>query len=119
MKIPSLQKGKRIAIPLNTSIEPSGTLRVILNYGQVEIHYTIDVPETKNCGTATVGVDKGYTEVLVDSDGKEYGKGLGEALTRQSDRLKKKYQNRNKLRAIAVSKPHKKQNIIENNLEGV
>ncbi len=30
LKIPSLQKGKRIAIPLNTTVEPSGTLRLIL-----------------------------------------------------------------------------------------
>jgi len=128
IKIPSLQKAKRIAIPLNTNIEPSGTLRLILIDGIVEVHYTIDIPfeanvfeknfclETRKCGTATVGIDKGYTEVFVDSDGKEYGKGLGKILTKKSDKLKQKYQNRNKLRAICNKKPHKKQNIILNNL---
>ena len=116
IKIPSLQKGKRIPIPLNTNIEPSGTLRLTLNDGIVEIHYTIDIPETKNCGSATIGIDKGYTEVFVDSDGIEYGKGLGKILTQKSDRLKEKYQKRSKLKAIANKKPHKTQNIIENNL---
>jgi hypothetical protein len=116
LKIPSLQKGKRIAIPLNTTKEPSGTLRLILKEGEVEIHYTVDVAETHNCGTATIGVDKGYTEVFVDSDGEHYGEGLGKILTHHSDKLKNKYQARNKLRAIANKKSHKKQNIIENNL---
>jgi len=116
IKIPSLQKGKRIPIPLNTNVEPSGTLRLILNDGIVEVHYTVDIPETKNCGSRAVGIDKGYTEVFVDSDGIEYGKGLGKILTKKSDQLKEKYQKRNKLKAIANKKPHKKQNIIQNNL---
>ncbi len=116
IKIPSLQKGKRIPIPLNTNIEPSGTLRLILIDGIVEVHYTIDILESKSGGSRTVGIDKGYTEVFVDSDGIEYGKGLGKVLTKKSDQLKHKYQKRNKLKAIANKKPHKKPNIIQNNL---
>ena len=69
LKIPSLQKGKRIAIPLNTTNEPSGTLRLILKDSSVEIHYTIEVEQTNTCGSATLGIDKGYTEVFVDSNG--------------------------------------------------
>jgi IS605 OrfB family transposase len=116
IKIPGLQKGKRIAIPLNTKVEPTGTLRLILKDGEVEVHYTIEIAETQNCGKATIGIDKGYTEVFVDSDGEHYGEGLGELLTKHSDKLKKKYQARNKIRTIANKKTHKKQNIIENNL---
>ncbi|OAD24055.1 transposase IS605 OrfB [Candidatus Thiomargarita nelsonii] len=116
IKIPSLQKGKRIAIPLNTTVEPTGTLRLILKNGEVEVHYTIDIEETKTCGQATLGIDKGYTEVFVDSNGEHYGEGLGQILSSHSDQLKKKYQARNKLRAIANKKPHKQQKIIENNL---
>jgi len=33
IKIPSLQKGKRITIPLNTTVKPTGTIRIILKYG--------------------------------------------------------------------------------------
>jgi IS605 OrfB family transposase len=116
IKIPSLQKGKRIAIPLNSTVEPTGTLRLILKDGEVEVHYTIEIAETQNCGKATIGIDKGYTEVFVDSEGEHYGEGLGKLLTKHSDKLKKKYQARNKIRAIANKKTHKKQNIIENNL---
>ena len=59
------------------------------------------VDPTNDCGSTTVGVDKGYTEVLVDSDGEHHGVGLGNALSTESDWLKQKYQRRNKLRAVA------------------
>jgi len=111
-----LQKGKRIAIPLNTNVKPSGTLRLILHDGIVEVHYTIEVEETENCGNTTIGIDKRYTEVFVDSEGEHYGEGLGKIITVHSDYLKEKHQARNKLRAIANKKPHKKKNIIKNNL---
>jgi IS605 OrfB family transposase len=116
IKIPSLFKGRRIAIPLNTNVEPSGTLRLILDDGIIEVHYTIEVEETESCGNATIGIDKGYTEVFVDSEGEHHGEGLGKILTTQSDKLNKKHQARNKLRAIANKKLHKKKNIIKNNL---
>ena len=116
LKIPGLEKGKRIAIPLNTRVKPNGTLRLILNEGEIEVHYTIEIEETNDCGQATIGLDKGYTEVFVDSDGEYHGEDLGKILSQHSDRLKKKYQARNKLRAIITKKPYKKKNIIENNL---
>jgi IS605 OrfB family transposase len=116
LKIPSLEKGKRITIKLNTTVEPSGTLRLILTEGKIEVHYTIDITETPNSGKATLGIDKGYTEVVVDSDGEHHGEGLGELLSKHSDKLKKKYQARNQLKAIATKKPYKKTNIIKNNL---
>ncbi|MCP4301535.1 MAG: transposase, partial [Gammaproteobacteria bacterium] len=90
VKIPGLERGKRIAIPLNTTLEPTGTLRVILRDGRVEIHYAVDVQETHDCGNAPLGVDKGYTEVLVDSDGDHHGQGLGKVLVDESDARKVK-----------------------------
>jgi IS605 OrfB family transposase len=116
IKIPGLERGKRIAIRLNTTVEPSGTLRVILTEGEIEVHYIIDVAKTHDCGQATIGLDKGYTEVFVDSDGEYHGEGLGKILSQHSDKLKQKYQARNKLKAVITKNPHKKKNIIENNL---
>ena len=52
----------------------------------------------------------------MDSDGDVYGDGLGKLISSESDYLNQKYRNRNKLRAIAKSKPHKKQKIELNNL---
>lgn len=118
IKIPGLERGKRIAIPLNTTVAPTGTLRLILRNETIEIHYAIEMTETQNCGTKTLGIDKGYTEVLVDSDGEHHGTGLGEILKAESDKLKVKNQRRAKLRSIAnnTRNERKRQRINKHNL---
>lgn len=42
-----LERGKRIVIPLNTIVQPTGTLRLIIRDGRVEIHYSIDEKKNK------------------------------------------------------------------------
>lgn len=106
VSVSNLERGHRIAVPLNTNVLPTGTLRLILRDGKVEVHYAIEAPQKKPCGTAVIGIDKGYTEAFTDSDGDRHGKGLGACLSSESDYLKKKYQNRNKLRTIVAKKPH-------------
>ena len=118
IKIPSLIKGKRLAIPLSTTQAPRGNLRIILRGGKAEVHYAVDIIQTHDGGTQTVGVDKGFSEVLTDSDGIHYGENLGKILSAESDRLKLKYQRRNKLKALAQKKPHiKHHNLGRNKLE--
>lgn len=118
ISVPGLEPRKKIAIPLNTTLEPKGTLRLILRDGRVEVHYAINVEETNDCGSEIVGVDKGYSEVLVDSDGEHHGAELGEMLRSESDNLKTLNQRRAKLRALAknTQSERKRQNIITNNL---
>lgn len=118
VQIPGLERGRRVAIPLNTTVEPGGTLRVILRDGRVEVHYAIGVEQSSDCGSEIVGVDKGYSEVLVDSEGDHHGTGLGELLRSESDYLKVKNQRRAKLRALAknTESERKRQNIERNNL---
>ncbi|MCD9878127.1 zinc ribbon domain-containing protein [Streptomyces guryensis] len=105
LAVPSMVRRKMIAIPLNTTIAPAGTLRLILRNGLVEVHYAIDASVLKSsqrpCGTGRVGVDKGYTEVLTDSDGHHHGEELGELLRAESDFLKVKDARRAKIRAVA------------------
>lgn len=105
LSVMSLEKGKRIAIPLNTSVEPTGTLRLIIKPSVVEVHYAVDPKKagrnTRPAGTQKLGIDKGYTEAYTDSDGEVHGAGLGPLLSTESDYLKVKYQKRNKLQAIA------------------
>ena len=60
--IPSLVRGKHIAIPLSSNVEPLGTLRLILRDNKVEIHYTVDVERVNDCGSKIIGIDKGFTE---------------------------------------------------------
>ncbi len=105
LKIPSLVKGKRIAIPLSTNVAPKGNVWLILRNEKVEVHYAVEVIKTNDCGTQIIGVDKGFTEALTDSDGVHHGCLLGEVLSKESDRLKLKYQRRYKLQAIAKKKP--------------
>jgi IS605 OrfB family transposase len=116
IKIPGLEPRKMVAIPLNTSFFPEGTLRLILRDGRVEVHYQLGIKTEDRHGDKILGVDKGYTEVLVDSEKEHHGTGLGKILSAESDFLKTKHQRRNKLRKIAEKKPHKKINIERNNL---
>jgi transposase len=94
-----------VRIPLNTTVAPTGTLRLILRDGRVEVHYQVDAATLKAaqrpCGTETVGIDRGYREVCIDSAGRRYGTRLGELLTVESDRLRAKNARRAKLRSIA------------------
>ncbi|HEC85592.1 MAG TPA: transposase, partial [Thioploca sp.] len=72
------------------------------------------------CGSEEIGIDKGYTEAFVDSEGDFYGKELGEVLSKESDSLKKKYQRRNKIKAVLnkveQKNPKKAKRIIKHNL---
>jgi IS605 OrfB family transposase len=105
LAIPGLEPRKMVRIPLSTTVAPTGTLRLILRGGRVEVHYQIDAAQMRSsqrpCGEATVGVDKGYTEALTDSDGQHHGAGLGVLLSSESDRLKERNRRRAKLRSIA------------------
>jgi IS605 OrfB family transposase len=120
IEVISLKRGKRIAIPIGTNYSINGQIRLILREGQVEIHYTIDNTDDRACGNKEIGIDKGYTEVFVDSEGEFYGKGLGNVLSKESDYLKKKYQRRNKIKAVLdkveQKNPKKARRIRKHNL---
>jgi hypothetical protein len=106
LNVPGLLPRTSVAVPLNTTVAPMGTVRLILRNSQVEVHYQIDARSLPSagrpCGDREIGVDKGYTEVLVDSDGVHHGPELGRLLTRESDRLKVKNACRAKLRSVAA-----------------
>jgi IS605 OrfB family transposase len=105
LAVPGLVPRMNVRVPLNTTIAPSGTLRLILRDGQVDVHYQVDDHALKSshrpCGTAQVGVDKGYSEVLTDSDGVRHGIELGSLLQQRSDQLRARNSRRARLRAIA------------------
>jgi IS605 OrfB family transposase len=105
LAVPGLERRKMARIPLSTTVAPTGTLRLILRGGRVEVHYQIDAAQLRSsqrpCGDGTIGVDKGYTEALTDSDGQPHGARLGELLSSESDRLKERNRRRAMLRSIA------------------
>ena len=67
---------------------------------RAEIHYATDKGEGRACGSQTIGVDKGYTEAFVDSDGTCHGKGFGAVLTQYSDAVAATGKQRNRLHAL-------------------
>ncbi|RQW85389.1 RNA-guided endonuclease TnpB family protein [Micromonospora globispora] len=105
LAVPGLERRRMVRIPLPTTVAPTGTLRLILRGGRVEVHYQIDASQMRSsqrpCGDRTIGVDKGYTEALTDSDGGHHGTRLGQLLTAESDRLTERNHRRAKLRSIA------------------
>ena len=123
LSIPGLGPRQMVRIPLSTTAAPTGTLRLILRGGKVEVRYQIDAAEMSTsqrpCGTQDVGVDKGYTEVLTDSLGNHHGQDLGRLLTAESDHRKAKGRARAKLRSIAnqaaAREDHAKADLIRKN----
>ncbi|SCF94860.1 zinc ribbon domain-containing protein [Streptomyces sp. Ncost-T10-10d] len=105
LAVPGLERRQLVRIPLNTTVAPTGTLRLVLRSGRVEVHYAIDAEDMKSSqrpvGTRTIGVDKGYSEVLTDSDGRHHGTQLGDLLTSESDHRKVKNARRAKIRSVA------------------
>ena len=105
LAVPGLAPRASVAVPLNTTMAPAGTLRLVLREGRVEVHYQIDdqasASSHRPCGTGRVGVDKGYSEVLTDSDGTHHGRELGQLLRTRSDQLKARNARRAKLRSMA------------------
>lgn len=101
LSVPGLRKGETVRIPLKTTVEPTGTLRLLLRGGAVEVHYCIPAVSTRPHGDQRIGIDKGYTEVFADSDGAMHGQGFGRLLADESDARKIKNQRRNRLRDVA------------------
>jgi len=116
LKIPSLVRGEMLCIPLNSNLQLTGCLRLILKDGVIYVHHTIDQKKFKECGNLVVGVDKGYREAFADSEGNFHGEGLGKILTQGTEKRNKKGKARNKLHKIAKKKSHKAKNIIKFNL---
>src|SRR3979490_92650 len=89
LSVPGLAPGAGGGVPPATAGVPAGALRVILRGGRVEVHYQVEDTAVRSarrgCGTGAVGVDKGYSEVLVDTDGEHHGTELGELLRRRCE----------------------------------
>lgn len=86
-------------------------LRIIVNGSKIAIHYASEKQKGRPCGTHETGVDKGYSEAFVDSDGDVYGEEFGKIMTSYSDQVSKTGKARNKL--YALEEKHRKAGRIE------
>ena len=118
LKVPSLVRGKMIAIPLMSSVDLKGCLRLILRDGVVYVHHTTERRSFRPCGQGVVGVDKGYTEAFADSRGGFHGERFGDVMTEGTKRRHSRGIARNKLHQIAkgTTKARKAYNIRTYNL---
>ncbi|MHB1723279.1 MAG: nuclease/transposase family protein [Acidiferrobacter sp.] len=80
-------------------------LRIVVKNGLTEIHYAVAKGDGRPCGQRMIGIDKGYTEAFMDSDGAAHGKALGAVLTEYSDQASVTGKARNKL--YALEKKHR------------
>lgn len=80
-------------------------LRIIVKDDRTEIHYATDKGEGRLHGEQALGIDKGYTEAFVDSDGDQHGEGFGKVLTDFSDKAAHTGIARNRL--YALEKKHR------------
>jgi IS605 OrfB family transposase len=103
LAISSLEKGKRIFIPLKGEGEISGNIRIVLDpeSRKIEAHVSSEVKVRVNASEKVIAADAGLTEVFVDDEGNHYGKELGDTLKKASSRLNEKGKKRNKLQALA------------------
>jgi transposase len=126
LSVSGLNRGKQVQFNIRSNRKPTGQIRLIYNYDKecFEIHFLVDfgsyIKSNDAKTLALIGIDKGYTEAFIDSNGKTHGEGLGKLLTKKSNRITKKNQNRGKLFAIfRKSEKHdavKAARILENNL---
>jgi len=123
ISISSLEKGRRIFIPLKGEGDIKGNIRVVLvpELRQIEVHVSFDVKVPLNNSIEVIANDVGLTEVFVDDEGNIYGEELGDTLKNASRRLNRKGKKRNKLHALAKKcdqqgKKKKANNIRRRNL---
>ncbi|NEP49504.1 MAG: transposase [Moorea sp. SIO3C2] len=123
LELAGLKRGKRNRIIVKSNRKIKGQIRLIYNklLQRFEIHFLVDHGKVEISSEGrSIGVDKGYTEALYDSDGQAHGKNLGKLATRKSDRICAKNRNRGKLwaihRKLEKIDPVKSARILKNNL---
>ena len=121
IRLMSLQKGKRITLPLLGKSRIQGNISLFLESDSMEIHVSQELkskPLLKN--GISEAVDFGYTEVMTDTQNMRYGKELGKILTKATDTLHKKMKHRHKLHSLEkntrLSHPKRSKRIRKYNL---
>ena len=104
INITSIDKGKRLSIPVNTNDIFTGTLRICLEKDKITINHAHKLKTKKqkinkennqeNQEKSVIGVDKNYTNVITTSNENMYGNEVNTIFTNKSDKLKAKNKQR-------------------------
>lgn len=104
ISIMTLERGKRLVIPLSGNTPIKGNIRIVLYGNQIEVHYTADLKPEKINNDNIEAVDFGFTEVITDSENGRYGIDFGKKMSGYSDKLNLKMKQRNKIYALQKKK---------------
>ena len=119
IKLMTLEKGKRVVIPLMGVTKVQGNLTIVLDK-DLDIHVSQDLQLNAPSKNALEAVDFGYTEVMTDTQGNSYGKQLGNILTTATDERHEKMKKRHKLHSLekkyGKTDPVKARNLKKYNL---
>jgi transposase len=124
IELASLERGKRLVLPLRGNPDISGEIKVIIQPDKrIEIHYPKKVEKIvpPNRFTDCVGIDRGFTEVYVTSDGEFLGTDFGLVISQEVEYRVERGRKRGKLHSLAqkddkVGNDTKAENIRKNNL---
>ena len=119
IKLMTLERGKRIVIPLMGITKIEGNLTIVFDK-DLDIHVSQELQPLTHSGETLEAVDFGYTEVMTDTQGNAYGKQLGNILTKATNKRHEKMQKRHKLHSLEkkyrTTAPFKAKNIKKYNL---
>ncbi len=104
LELATLSRGKRLVLPIHGNPNISGEIRVIIGAdNRVEIHYPQKIEKVvpPNRNTDAVGIDRGFTEVYVTSNGEFYGSGLGNIILQVVEHRVERGKKRGKLQTLA------------------
>jgi IS605 OrfB family transposase len=99
IKLMSQEKGKRLVIPLMGHTKIRGNLTLVMKE-EVYIHFSQELKTRDQTNDQMEAVDFGYTEVMTDTKGNRYGKGLGKSLDEATEKRHVKMQKRHKLHSM-------------------
>jgi putative transposase len=121
IKCMSLERGKRLVVPLKGISKIEGNITLIFKEGICQVHVSEDLkPSLCDSQDLKEAVDFGYSEVMTDAKGNRYGTELGKLLTSESQGRHEKMQKRHRLHALEKKlrqrNPKKAKNIRKYNL---
>ena len=97
IRIASLEKYKRINIPVRDDREFTNTLIIKWDNKHLSIYIPIEINPKINTNKTIIGVDKGYASLLTTSTGNKYGIDYKQISKPYIDEQLKKNKNRNRL----------------------
>jgi putative transposase len=100
LNLMSIERGKRICIPLKGNKKIQGNISLIFRDGKCTVHHTEKIKPKMFDKEIVEAVDFGYTEVLTDTEGRRYGQDFGKHLSKASDELNEKMKKRHRLHAL-------------------